>query len=90
MIELAEIKKQNLELSFNQTVILVVTNLIKKKLSFSDFMLSLAWRMIEDDNKKPEESELFQTIMDTAEAIVNEKDKRDWYWMKKVMLGSHV
>ena len=93
MGELAIIENDENEqkLTFNETMIKVTTNLIAKKKSFCDFMLSLSWRMIEKEGQqRPEDSDLFKTIMETSEAIVNEKDKRDWYWMKKVMLDSHV
>ena len=93
MNELDEMKKEESyeRLSFNEKMIKVTTRLIQKKKSFCDFMLSLSWRMIEvDGTVKPEESELFATIMATSEDIVNQKDKRDWHWMKKVMLDSHV
>ena len=93
MAELAIIENDESDekLSFNETMIKVTTNLIAKKKSFCDFMLSLSWRMIENGgNVRPEQSELFATILKTSEAIVNEKDKRDWHWMKKVMLDSHV
>merc|ERR1712228_1058901 len=86
--ELSKIKDE--KLSFKDTLIQVVTNLIDQKLSFPDFLLSLCWKMMETEYEKPEESELFKVIMVTCEDIIKKKDKRDWYWMKQIMLKSHV
>merc|ERR1712228_253669 len=66
------------------------TKLIDKKRSFPDFFLSLCWKMMEADYEEPQESNLFKVIMATCEDIINEKNKRDWYWMKQIMLKSHV
>merc|ERR1712228_236356 len=82
--ELSKIKDENL--SFKDTLIKIVTNLIAQKLSFPDFLLSLCWKMMKTDYQKPEQSKLFKVIMKTSTNIVEQKDKRDWYWMKMIML----
>ena len=61
-------------------------NILKKKLAFSDDLLSLCWF----DETDPLKSELWITIKTVCEEIIRGDSKRDWYWLKQCLLPSNV
>ena len=88
--ELKKFDEQKQEI-FKDVTIQIVTNLIGDKKSYPDFMLSLAWELMKKyDSGNAEDSKLFETVMQSSNNIVQNKDKRDWFWMKSQLLASNV
>ena len=87
--QLSEIGKQSKEL-FEKTLMELMINIISKRLSFSDNLLNLCWRIVSRDGKDPLKSELWNAISTQCNAIVQNGSKRDWYWLKKCVLPSSV
>ena len=78
---------------FKDTLIDIMRNIISKKLAFSDLLLNLCCKFIQQndiDDNKIEESKLFNTILSTCTQIINQGNKRDWYWLEKFILPSTV
>ena len=87
--ELSQIGEQTAEI-FKKTLIEIMTSLIQKKKVFADIMLSLCLKIIESEQQF-EDSELFKdAIIKSSTNIIQAIDKRDWFWMKRVMIPSTV
>ena len=67
----------------------IMINILKKKLVFSDDLLSLCWK-IETENGNESKSELWITIKTVCQDIIKGHSKRDWYWLKQCLLPSNV
>ena len=94
MSELSEIGAQTAAI-FKKTLIEVMTRLIQKKKSLDDTLLFLCHSFIESEEKNAgfEESELFkEAIIKTSTSVIQAKDpdKKDWFWMKNVIVPSNV
>ena len=88
--ELEMIGEQSKEI-FDKTILELMITIISKKLCYSDQLLNLAWRIaIGKDNRDPLKSELWQAIKTQCNDIVKNGSKRDWYWLKKILLPSTV
>lgn len=85
--ELSEIGEQTADI-VKKALIEIMTSLVVKKKAFSDIMLRITQRFI---GSGFEESELFKDgIIKTSKSIIGESDKRDWFWMKEMMIPSNV
>ena len=73
---------------------IMMHSMTEKKI-FDDVMLSLYFALFEEGEEEKEavhteDTELFQTIMKTSTNIIAGRDKRDWFWMKEVLIPSNV
>ena len=76
---------------FSKILLELMITVINKRLVFSDDLMDLAWRItIGKDGKDPLKSELWKAMKNQCNEIVQHGSKRDWYWLKKVLLPSTV
>ena len=87
--ELTEIGQQSKEL-FEKILMELMINIVNKRLSFSDNLLNLCWKIACRDNKDPLSSDLWKTISAQSNSIIQSGNKRDWYWLKNCLLPSTV
>ena len=73
---------------FKDILIDIMTNIIKSKLAFSDLLLNMCWKWEQNETKS--DNKLNKIIMQTCTDIINNGNKRDWYWMEKFVLPSTV
>eukprot|EP01084_Bolivina_argentea_P142419 250206_1 len=83
--ELRLIGKHNKQL-FENTLLEIMVNIIDKKLAFSDHLLNLCF----DINKNILKSELWMQIKKTCKQIIENGNKRDWYWMREYIVPSTI
>ena len=87
--ELTVIGAQSKEL-YEKILLELMINLINKRILFSDTMMNLCWNICCRDNANPLQSELWKSIAKQCNDIIQNGSKRDWYWLKKVLLPSTV
>ena len=87
--ELALIGEQSKEL-FEKLLMEMMINIINKRLSFDDTLLNLCWGIASIDNKNPLKSDLWNAIASQCGSIVQNGNKQEWYWFKKLLLPSTV
>ena len=88
--ELSLIGDQSKEL-FVRTLMEIMISIINKRAMFNDSIMNLCWDIIvSQDNQNPLQSELWQAIKTQCNDIIQNGSKRDWYWLKKVLLPSTV
>ena len=87
--ELTLIGKQSKEL-FEGILMELMINIINKRSSFDDNLLNLCWEIVSRDGKNPLDSELWKAISTQCNAIIQNGNKRDWYWLKKCVIPSTV
>eukprot|EP01083_Nonionella_stella_P094043 263768_1 len=77
---------------FQDTIIDIMSQIIKQKLAFSDDLLSLCWTLVchNDTNTDPFQSELWRIIASTCEDVIKNGNKRDWDWFKTYVVSSSV
>ena len=75
---------------YEKTTQELMISIINKRQLFSDDFLFLCWGMECRDNKDPLQSELWNAIKTQCNKIIQNGTKRDWYWLKKVLLPSTV
>eukprot|EP01084_Bolivina_argentea_P093806 168656_1 len=71
---------------FKDTMIDIMTNIIKQKLAFSDVILNLCWEFETD----PLNSKLWTQLLDECKYIIQNGDKKDWFWFKHFVLPSAI
>eukprot|EP01083_Nonionella_stella_P145583 456494_1 len=87
--ELSVIGPQNKEI-FRKCLEEVLINLIRKNKIFSDDMLCLCWKLMEEEKKDPLQSELLQCITTECQSIIQKKDKYRWFWLRHCILPSNI
>eukprot|EP01083_Nonionella_stella_P191098 707518_1 len=75
---------------FQDTIHDLMINIIKNKESFSDDLLNLCWEIECTNNVNPLSTELWQTIVTVCKDIVENGNKKDWFWFKKCILPSTI
>eukprot|EP01084_Bolivina_argentea_P181780 313901_1 len=78
------------EVFFKDTLIDIMIHIISQKRAFSDDLLNLCWFITVNDNKDPLQSTLWQCITKTCQSIIEDDDKRDWFWFKTFLLPSTI
>ena len=68
----------------------LMITIISKRLIFSDDFLSLVWKISIRDTENPLQSELWKVIKNQCIEIIQNGNKKDWYWLKKVLIPSTV
>ena len=88
------IKDKNEKDKFVQTLTKILTNIIKKKLSFSDDLLNLCWiygcNNSSNGGNSTMSDDLSQTLLDTCNNIIANGNEKDWYYFKTFILASNV
>ena len=80
------IKDKNEKNKFMDTLTKIMCNIIEKKLSFSDDLLNLCWIY----NKNTDSNDLFKVLMKTCNDIIENENKKEWYFFKTFILTSNV
>ena len=75
---------------FKKILIDILCEIINCKLSFSDDLLNLAWRLESQDNTNPFSSKLWKTIFNTSKNLIEKPNKKDWFWFERFVLSSNV
>eukprot|EP01083_Nonionella_stella_P184764 671948_1 len=86
--ELALIGDQSKEL-FESILLELMINIISKKRIFDDILLNLCWK-IQCQKGNPFESELWKAIKTTCYQVIQSRNKRDWFWMKRCLVPSNI
>ena len=68
----------------------LMIRIINKRLLFSDTILNLCWEIVSRDGKDPLKSEIWKAMKTQCNEIIQLGDKRDWYWLQKVLIPSTV
>ena len=86
------IKDENKKNKFINTLTKILSNMIGKKLSFSDDLLNLCWvyNKRNNNNNDNDTNDLWQTLMKTCNDIIENGNKKDWYYFKTFILPSKV
>ena len=87
--QLSSLDKQKKE-TFIQILQELMVNVINKRQSFSDQLLNLCWDICMRDGKNPLKSELWKALKNQCAEIIKNGSKRDWFWMKQLVLPSTV
>eukprot|EP01083_Nonionella_stella_P087033 241976_1 len=74
---------------FEQILMKIMTNIIRKKLSFSDQLLSHCWLIACKDGDVLS-SDLWKAISSTCSEVISNEDRRDWFWFKTCILESTI
>eukprot|EP01083_Nonionella_stella_P106564 307687_1 len=75
---------------FKDTLTDLMTNIIKNKLSFSDDLLALCWKIECEDNKDILSSALWKELSSVCIQIMGNGSIRDWRWLKEFIVSSTV
>ena len=81
------IKDKNEQNKFMDLLTRIMCNIIsKKRLSFSDDLFNLCWMY----NKNTDSTAVFNALMRTCNDIIENGDKKAWYYFKTFILTSNV
>ena len=86
---LGEIGDQSKEL-FEKAIMELTIIVINKREIFSDILLNLCWQLATRDGQDGLQSELWNAMKTQCKKIIEKGDKRDWYWLQKVLMPSTV
>ena len=75
---------------FKKLLVSILCTIINNKLSFSDDLLNLAWAFECENEKNPFLSKLWNVILTASNDIIQNGNKKDWYWFKNFILSSNV
>ena len=89
LTELSLIGKQSKDL-FEKILLELMINIINKRSAFSDNLLNLCWKIISRDGKDPLDSELWDALKTQCNQVIQNGNKRDWYWLKTCVIPSTV
>ena len=84
------VKDENKRNEFMQILSDMICNIIGKKLIFCDDLLNLCWVYGNEKNNKSNTNNLWQVLTDTCNDIIQDGNKRDWYYLKTFILESNV
>ena len=82
------IKDKNKRDQFMQILTSIMCSIVKKKLSFCDDLLNLCW--IYDFTYNNSKSDLWSSLLNTCNDIVQNGNKKDWYYFQTFILASNV
>eukprot|EP01083_Nonionella_stella_P097695 274602_1 len=74
---------------FENIVLEIMINIISKKKVFDDILLNLCWK-IQRERGNWFESELWKAIKSTCHQVIQSRNKRDWFWMKRCLVPSNI
>eukprot|EP01083_Nonionella_stella_P107743 312437_1 len=74
---------------FEDTLLDLVNKVVRKKVIFSDDWLCLAWK-IEAKRGNVFQSELWKNMTAVCREIIQNRDKRDWFFMKTCIIPSNL
>eukprot|EP01083_Nonionella_stella_P110065 321836_1 len=75
---------------FQDTMMDLMINIIKKKQSFSDDLLNLCWGFECANDVNPLSTELWKAIATVCKDIIENGNKKEWFWFKKCILPSNI
>ena len=90
------IKDKNEQNKFMATLTRIICNIITKKLSFSDDLLNLCWiynntgTSKHNENYSNKRNNLWIALMNTCNDIIENGNKKDWYYFQTFILASNV
>eukprot|EP01083_Nonionella_stella_P174691 606327_1 len=74
---------------FEDTLLDLMNKIVRKKMIFSDDWLCLAWK-IEAKRGNVFQSELWKNMTAVCREIIQNRDKRDWFFMKTCIIPSNL
>eukprot|EP01083_Nonionella_stella_P162116 531876_1 len=75
---------------FGEALVKYMITVIRKKVSYSDDVLMMAFQHSQTQYEQMKHSPLYQCILSTCKEIISGSNKRDWYWLKTYMVNSHL
>eukprot|EP01083_Nonionella_stella_P056398 148527_1 len=75
---------------FKDTMVVIMTNIIEQKLSFSDDILKLCWQFESENDKDPLSGDLWASIVQSCKNVIAKGNKKEWHWLKTFILPSTI